>query len=41
MTPDEFLAAIAAINRYMREVERLVEVKEGPRNWKISVRLRE
>ncbi len=41
MTPEEFLAAIAAINRYMREFERPIEVREVPRNWKISARLRE
>jgi len=39
VTPEEFLAAIAVINRYMREKESLVEIKESPRNWKMASRL--
>ncbi len=39
MTPEEFLAAIAAINQYMREAERPIEIREGPKYWKISARL--
>jgi hypothetical protein len=41
MTPEEFLAAIAAINRYLREKEGVVELREYPRNWKMAARLRE
>ncbi len=40
MTPEEFLAAIAAINQYMREAEKPVEIREGPKYWKVSARLR-
>ncbi len=39
MTPEEFLAAIAAVNRYMKEKEGVIEIKEFPRNWKIAARL--
>jgi len=41
VTPEEFLAAIAAINRHMREVERPIEIKDYPRNWKLAARMRE
>ncbi|WP_456330036.1 hypothetical protein [Archaeoglobus sp.] len=41
MTPEELLAAIAAINRYMKEREGVIEVKDFPRNWKMAARLRE
>lgn len=41
MTPEEFLAAIAAISRYLKEREGVIEVKDFPRNWKLAVRLRE
>ncbi|AIG99207.1 MULTISPECIES: hypothetical protein [Archaeoglobus] len=41
MTPEEFLAAVAAINRYLREKEGVVELREYPRNWKMAARLRE
>jgi len=39
MTPEEFLAAIAAISRYMREKERVIEIRDYPRNWKMAARL--
>jgi len=39
MTPEEFLAAIAAVNRYLKEKEGVIEIKEFPRNWKIAARL--
>ena len=39
MTPEEFVAAMAAIHRYMAERERPIEVKEVPRMWKLSARV--
>ncbi len=39
MGPEEFLAAIAAIHRHMREVERPIEIKESPVMWKTAARL--
>ncbi len=41
MTPEEFLAAVAAINRYLKEKESLIELKDYPRNWKMAARLGE
>jgi hypothetical protein len=39
VTPEEFLAAIAAIHRYMREVERPVEITRSPEVWKLAQRV--
>lgn len=39
MTPDEFLAALIAIHRYISEKERPMEIKEVPLNWKMTARL--
>ncbi|MCS7122023.1 MAG: hypothetical protein NZ895_05435 [Archaeoglobaceae archaeon] len=38
MTPEEFLAAVTAIHRYVSEKEKPMEIKEIPRNWKIAAR---
>jgi hypothetical protein len=39
MTPEEFLAAIAAIHKYLSEAERPVEIKNPPVMWKMGARL--
>jgi len=39
MTPEEFVVAVVAIHKYMKEKERPIEIKEGPKLWKISGRV--
>lgn len=39
MTPEEFVAGVVAVHKYLREKERPIEIKEVPRIWKISARV--
>jgi len=39
MTPEELVAAVVAIHKYLREKEKPIEIKEVPRVWKISGRV--
>ncbi|MEM2175769.1 MAG: hypothetical protein QXN34_00380 [Archaeoglobaceae archaeon] len=39
MTPEEFIVAMVAIHKYLREKEKPIEIKEGPRVWKLSARV--
>lgn len=39
MEAEEFIAAVVAIHRYLREKENMVEIEESPRIWKISKRV--
>lgn len=41
MEVEEFIAALVAIHRYLREKENIVEIEESPRIWKISERVRD
>ncbi len=41
MTPEEFLAAVAAVHRYMLEAAKPLEIREKPVMWKAAARLRE
>jgi hypothetical protein len=41
MEAEEFLAAVVAIHRYLREKENLVEIEETPKMWKLSGRMRD
>ncbi|MCS7143800.1 MAG: hypothetical protein NZ879_02125 [Archaeoglobaceae archaeon] len=39
MTPEEFVAGVVAVHKYLREKEKPIEIKESPRIWKISGRV--
>ena len=39
MTPEEFLAAVAAIHKYLMESEKPPEIKSPPVMWKMGARL--
>ncbi|MEM0215426.1 MAG: hypothetical protein QXU31_07455 [Archaeoglobaceae archaeon] len=39
MTPEEFVAGVVAVHKYLREKEKPIEIKEVPRIWKISARV--
>ncbi|MET1123921.1 MAG: hypothetical protein ABWW66_01495 [Archaeoglobaceae archaeon] len=39
MTPEELAAALAAIHRYLSEIEKPIEIREVPINWKLSARV--
>ncbi|MCS7119195.1 MAG: hypothetical protein RMH75_04230 [Archaeoglobaceae archaeon] len=39
MTPEEFVIALTAIHKYLKEKERPIEIKETPKLWKISARV--
>lgn len=39
MSPEEFVVAVVAIHKYLREKEKPIEIKEVPRIWKISARV--
>lgn len=41
MEPEEFVASLIAIHRYLRDKENLVELGETPKIWKISARVRD
>jgi len=41
MTPEEFLACIIAVYRYLREFCEPTEIKQGPKIWKTAARMRE
>ncbi|MDI9610948.1 MAG: hypothetical protein QXQ38_02495 [Archaeoglobaceae archaeon] len=41
MDPEEFVACLVAIHRYLKDKESLVEIGEIPRNWKFSGRVRD
>ncbi len=39
MSPGEFVVAVVAIHKYLREKEKPIEIKEVPRTWKLSARV--
>ncbi len=39
MTPEEFLAAIIAIHKYLSEAEKPIEIRQSPTMWKINARM--
>ncbi len=39
MTPEEFLAAVVAIHKYLSEAEKPLEIKQSPIMWKMNARM--